>query len=107
MRNFHRDPAQNFDPPRADSERLVNVAGDQLRLLHEQVSAVNSLNLQDRHAKKPPSKTFAAALAKENSARSFSMPFPAIEGSADRSLLFLPIRGRVGKLQAPRAFAGR
>jgi hypothetical protein len=34
--DVHRDPAQDFDPARAKSKRLVNVAGNQLRLMHEQ-----------------------------------------------------------------------
>jgi len=65
MRDIHRDPAQDFDPTRAHSKRLVDIAGNQLRLLHEQVSAVNTANLQERYAKSRRQNQFStAALAK-------------------------------------------
>ena len=65
MRDIHRDPAQDFDPTRAHSKRLVDIAGNQLRLLHEQVSAVNTANLQEQYAKSLRQNQFpTAALAK-------------------------------------------
>jgi aminoglycoside phosphotransferase len=39
--DIHRDPAQDFNSPGAHSKRFVNIAGNQLRLLHEQVSPAN------------------------------------------------------------------
>src|SRR5439155_22250476 len=65
MRDIHRDPAQDFDPTRAHSKRLVDIAGNQLRLLHGHVSAVNTAYLPERYAKSRCQNKFStAALAK-------------------------------------------
>jgi hypothetical protein len=37
--------------PRAEAEGLINVPGNQLRLLHEQVCAANSATMQEGYAK--------------------------------------------------------
>ena len=44
-------PEQDFDPARAHSKRLVNVLGNQLRSVHEQLSAVDTDIMQDCDAK--------------------------------------------------------
>jgi hypothetical protein len=49
MRDLHGDAAQDFDPARPHAKRLVNIAGDQLRWLHEQLSPAKIDIAQDHH----------------------------------------------------------
>jgi hypothetical protein len=75
MPDVHRDSAQDFDPARTHSEGLVDFAGNQLRLVHEQLSAVNLAIVQERDGKKPPWNALSRRLLpKVGSSLSYDMP---------------------------------